>query len=346
MNQHVSTDAFVHEVSCTYRGETYLVRDNGAILRRTRPGKRPRPLDETWTFGTPCKSTGYMAVAGAKVHRIVATAFHGDAPSKGYVVDHSDTNRRNNRPENLRWVTRLENVLLNPITAKRIAHLYGSIEAFLDDPRNPKNGIVSPDFEWMRAVTPEESKASLDRMTSWAHADRATLPGPPAGIGEWIYQRGDLSDAVQAPDTSASKRPTRHPERELVPSHTGGAWQRFWRVPASFPLCPKPSTPDALAVYADRLVVGTVAVSSAFGETIVDRLTIALDRSKIWLLGSNPENEIKPWSVASITLESVDGRKIVHESHGMFFTRDGAEQTFVELQGLEWKGEDSIDNYC
>ncbi|WP_294143305.1 HNH endonuclease signature motif containing protein [uncultured Sanguibacteroides sp.] len=33
-----------------------------------------------------------------------------------YVVDHIDTNRQNNRIENLRWLTKLENVLLNPIS--------------------------------------------------------------------------------------------------------------------------------------------------------------------------------------------------------------------------------------
>lgn len=48
----------------------------------------------------------------------IATAFHGEPPSPQYVVDHIDTNCRNNRPENLRWLTRLENALMNPITRK------------------------------------------------------------------------------------------------------------------------------------------------------------------------------------------------------------------------------------
>lgn len=346
MNSHVSINAFEREVCCTFRGEDYLVRDNGAVLRRARSGKRPRPLDETWTFGTACKSTGYMAVAGAKVHRIVATAFHGDTPSKGHVVDHADTNRRNNRPENLRWITRLENVLLNPITAKRIAHLYGSIEAFLEDPRNPKNGTVTPDFEWMRAVTPDEGRRSLERMTAWAECEGIRLSDEPterrSRLGEWIFGR-ELAAAAAAAEAELLPR---EPASNLVASHTDGAWQRFWRVPASFPLCPTPSTPDALCAYADRLVLGAVAVSSAFGETVVDQVAIDRDRSAIYLLGSHGEGAIKPWSVARIMLEDVGGHKIIHESHRTFFAREGAEQTFTEIQGFEWKGEDSIDNYC
>ena len=68
-----------------------------------------------------------MGISKHKVHRIVATAFHGPQPTEHHVVDHIDTNRRNNRPENLRWVTRLENVLTNPITAKRVEYPYGEL---------------------------------------------------------------------------------------------------------------------------------------------------------------------------------------------------------------------------
>ena len=52
-----------------------------------------------------------------------------------YVVDHIDTNRRNNRAENLRWVTRLDNILLNPITCARIVQAFGSLEAFFENPK-------------------------------------------------------------------------------------------------------------------------------------------------------------------------------------------------------------------
>lgn len=43
-----------------------------------------------------------------KVHRLVASAFLGDEPN--LCVNHIDSNRSNNRVENLEWVTQLQNV--------------------------------------------------------------------------------------------------------------------------------------------------------------------------------------------------------------------------------------------
>jgi hypothetical protein len=123
-------DTFEKEVTCEYRGETYQVRDNGAILRKAREGKRKRPKDNFWTFGNVVQSSGYLRFVSEAVHRIVATAFHGEPVAKRNIVDHIDTNRQNNRPENLRWVTKLENILLNPITLNRVLYSYGSIDNF------------------------------------------------------------------------------------------------------------------------------------------------------------------------------------------------------------------------
>ncbi len=185
---------FHQEVDCVYDGDEYLVRDNGAVLRKSRPGKRKRPLDDRWTFGNPCRHSGYMKLSTAVVHRIVATAFHGEAPSKQHVVDHADTNRRNNRAENLRWVTRLDNVLSNPATHKKIIAAYGSIEAFFENPRNPKVPRHLGQYDWMRTVSRDEARASRERMDRWAKSEKRPRGG---SFGEWLFAATDQTSQHQ-----------------------------------------------------------------------------------------------------------------------------------------------------
>lgn len=43
-------DDYSVEVTCTYKGETYHVRDNGAVFR-VQKGERKRKYDGFWTFG-------------------------------------------------------------------------------------------------------------------------------------------------------------------------------------------------------------------------------------------------------------------------------------------------------
>ncbi|ANB33901.1 hypothetical protein M2324_004039 [Rhodovulum sulfidophilum] len=317
---------FAREASCIYQDEEYRVRDNGAVFRCSRIEKRKRPLDEVWTFGTASKSDGYMTISSHKIHRIVATAFLGAQPTKHHVVDHIDTNRRNNRPENLRWVTRLENILLNPITAKRVEYLYGSIEDFLADPRTPRNGTLSQDFEWMRTVSPAEAEYSRKRMLAWAQSDRPSQGGT---LGDWIFGRG----VVREPE----------PVEELVASKTPNAVQRNWRIPAEFPLCPDPNDENPLAVYFERLKEGEVFAISSFGQTKVAKAALSAYRAAVYVMGEHEEGAIKPWSLAAVTLEAGN---FVHESCGTFFTLEGAEKEFTLIQGLQWEGGETFDDYC
>lgn len=322
----LSLQSFTEERSCTYRGEDYAVRDNGAVLRRASKSRR-RPLDDVWTLGAPSAQDGYMSISTHKVHRIVATAFHGEQPSPGHIVDHIDTNRRNNRPDNLRWVTRLENILLNPVTAKRVVALYGSIEEFLADPRNPKNGKPTADYEWMRSVTPEEAAYSRERLEAWAASPRPSRGG---GASDWILR----------PPPSAS---VHHDPAAIVQSKTRGAVQRKWRVPAEFPLCPDPQTDSPLDAYLDRLTPGVVAVVSPYGETRVGTALRTPDGGAILLLGEHGKEAIKPWSLAKVTYEN---GLFVHESMGTFFERAGAEKYLTLEQGLPWEGGEVFDDFA
>lgn len=319
-------EQYDREVMAAYRGEEYLVRDNGAIYRLSRKGKRRRRLDEIWTFGIPSQISGYMMMNTHRVHQIVATAFLGVAPTKQHVVDHIDTNRRNNRPENLRWVTRLENILLNPVTAKRVKYHYGSIENFLADPSNLRTGTLTKDFEWMRAVTPAEAEYSRKRLLAWAESDSPSSRGT---LGDWIF----------GPNEDREERQV----EALVASRTPGAVQRNWRVPAEFPLSPQSDYAEPLKAYFDSLKADSIFAVSPFGQTAVVKAAWSTDGTALFVLGAHGEEAIKPWSLAKVTYE--DG-SFVHESRGTFFTPEGAEKQFTLIQGLPWAGGDSIDDYC
>lgn len=311
-------DQFERELKTSYRGDVYRVRDNGAVCRQRRPGGRKRPLDEVWTFGVPSDATGYMNIGSEVVHRIAATAFHGEQPSEKHIVDHIDTNRRNNRAENLRWITRLDNVLLNPVTRRRIEIAYGSIEAFFENPRMPVNSDAVKTFEWMRAVTKEEAQESRERLERWAASDKTPTGG---ALGEWVYRPKYLTQ----------------PEPEIVhdvQSQTPNATQRNWRTPCTFELCPEKCTPDALALYARRLIAGSVFARNAYG----DSLTVMAEQGDSFLsiVSHQPNNSVKGWAVAKVTVEE---GAFVHEAMGTYFTQEGAEKKHCGLLKKPFEGE-------
>lgn len=319
---------FNQEITCTYKDERYSVRDNGAVLRHPLKNGKVRPTDNQWTFGKPNKKTGYMEIATARVHRIVAMAFHGEPPTKEHVVDHIDTNKRNNRPENLRWVTRLENVLLNPITAKRIAIVCGSVEVFLADPSKFRDKFPEPNYEWMCTVSDKEAQMTLKRFESWAKNDKLPSGGK---LGDWIIGRNEVHNLPK--------------DDELVVSITPNAVQQNWRIPSEFPCCPQNSANEPVKSYSDNLKIGSIFCRNNNYSSLVLKSAILNDKQTIYVLSESSEGKkaIKPWGLAKITLEN---GKFVHTSLGNFFSQEGAEKQFYLAQGLEWYGEDSIDDYC
>lgn len=181
-------DSYKEVKECIYKNEHYSVRDNGAVMRHLREGKKARRYDEVWTFGIKNSQNGYMMLGQHRVHIIVATAFLGARDSKVYVVDHIDTNRCNNRVENLRWFTRLENALNNEITRNKIIYICGSIEAFIENPSILRNHIiVEPSLEWMRTVTKEEAALAYENLKRY-WVEQAKNPNPLVG--------GKMNDSV------------------------------------------------------------------------------------------------------------------------------------------------------
>lgn len=265
-------NTYALNLECSYKSEQYCARDNGAVFRHPLEGKRSRPTDNIWTFGKLNNKTGYLEIASVPIHRIVARAFHGEPPSKEHVVDHIDTNKQNNRPENLRWVRRLENILLNPITARRIELVCGSVEAFLADPSKFTNKFPDPNYEWMCAVSAEEAQVSLVRMQSWAKSDKPLQGG---SLGEWIFSRGSVENpTITFPDYILSKTPN--------------AAQRisFTREdkPNQYPSTPQEFEGNPLAVYYESLTEGAIFFRNHNGEYIVVKSGFSKERHSLYVL--------------------------------------------------------------
>ena len=212
----ISIDDFTEERECLYRGEHYSVRDNGAILRHSQEGKACRKKDNIWTFGDK-PHQGYIYYCNVPVHRVVATAFCGKAPTQQHVVDHIDTNRQNNRPENLRWLTKLENILNNEITRRRVEYICGSIEAFLKNPSLLFNHeSVDPNFSWMRRVSKEEAKNALENMKDW-YKQNPERSSSGAGYGEWIFENRTETKGYSLEKTDEiNKQDESHNSNELT----------------------------------------------------------------------------------------------------------------------------------
>lgn len=154
-------DDYEEEVECHYRGEKYIVRDNGAIKRLPKHSYQKRKIDNVFLFGTSIDAKGYLLFGPEKAHRIVATAFCNKY-SPDMVVDHIDTNRRNNRTSNLRWVTKEENNR-NPITKRRLEKRFGmSYEELSKHPEKLKMDNKPIDTSYMHPISSKEERANKE----------------------------------------------------------------------------------------------------------------------------------------------------------------------------------------
>lgn len=332
---------------CDYKGEHYSVRDNGAVMRHPQVNRKPRPKDNIWTFGTRDSKTAYMLFGTHRIHIIVANAFLGERDSRIYVVDHIDTNRCNNRVENLRWFTRLENALNNPITRKRIEMLCGGdIQKFIDDPSclrtdNPK----AQDLSWMRTVSSQEAKTAMENLTRWVH----TMTTPSTGNTdtrirdkEWMFRRNidnqyrDLyAKKGELANGTVDKTKIIRDDRPMKRNYDAkGTLVEYLLL----------SSEDHidLEAYFAKLVPGAVFSKTPRGYSNVINAMLAKDKSSIGVAVTMP-SDMKPF--AAYKIFCVDG-EIVHEFLHTCFEKNGALQRMTEAVGEKWTGPDSIDNYC
>ncbi len=353
---------FTREVFCEYKGRRYHVRDNGAIYRQCKADGKSRKWDEVWTFGKFDPKTGYMLIGQERVHRIVCTAYHGEPVGDQNVVDHIDTNRCNNRPDNLRWVTRLENTLLNPITRAKVELRCGSVEAFLANP-SLLYGHESedPNYIWMRSVTKEEAARSLKRWQEWSAKpiEERKSKGERKGLGEWVFSeeemkgarkwngdwenRGYKSWAEQKAEIEEENRRNYEEQCGLKESLTPGAKQLEWKTPTAFLLCPKEGQERTLQSYLSNLEKGRVFTSTNYGDGgIVLEAGYNSDEDAVYVL-TYKEDTMKPWALCRITFQD---DCFIHENRHTYFHEDGGRKYFTLAMGREWTGGEVFDDCC
>lgn len=319
------------EKICSYENEIYSVRDNGAVMRHPRTEGRKRKIDGNWTFGTVDKKNGYLFISGVRIHRIVATAFHGEAPTKEHIVDHINTNKQDNRPENLRWVTKLENIILNPITCKKIMYLTGKpidyvlqhIE-ILHDLNN-----LPPDINWMRTVTAQESKNCYENLLHWAEEDTIPPTEKRGKIGEWIYQRRFFAECNK--------------DFHLVYTETENAVhdKNHMKLPSKYPCCPIGEHEHTLEEYLENLKPGALFFETKYSHSLV--VEAVIHENKIIVRTESAVETVKPYHVSVITLVN---NTFVHELYSSCFHEDSSQKYFTILQDKEWTGGEVFDDYC
>ena len=347
-------DDFEITKDCIYKEEHYSVRDNGAVYRHAREGKIKRKDDNKWTFGQKSNTNGYMLIGSHRVHIIVATAFHGANDSSKLVVDHIDTNRCNNRPENLRWLTRLENALNNPATRKRIEFLCGDIQKFLDDPSCLRDITGSnQDIMWMRTVSKEEARASFERIMSWGAKPNRETASAGGKLGEWVftksnskatkdYSKQNLSntDFQNIPQITVDSDFWGKETFILSDSPTPNAKQGNWHTLTEFLCCPRQISDTPVEDYFCNLEENAVYTRNQYGETKIVDFALSEDKKHLWVL-SFQEGAIKPWAVSEIILHE---NTFIHLNRYTYFQEDGGRKYYILSQGKEWTGGDVFDD--
>ena len=348
---------FSEERFCEYKDRRYHVRDNGAVFRQCKNDGIKRKWDEEWTFGKFDANTGYMLIGQDRVHRIVCTAYHGEPEGDRNVVDHIDTNRCNNRPDNLRWVTKLENTLLNSITRAKVELICGSVEAFLENPSLLYgHESENPNFTWMRVVTKEEAQRSLKRWKEWMAKPKEERKPKGEGVGEWIF---DEEITVPKPSNrpryvgpynswkehkaAVEEMNLRQDELDngIKDSLTPGAKQLDWKTPTEFPQIPQVITATPLQDYLARLPKGAIYTRNRWRESPVYDAAMSEDGSHLAVV--TEISGVNHYALSEVTFEN---GFFVHKSIRTFFTEEGAQKYFTESLGREWTGGDVMEDYC
>lgn len=290
------------EKICNYKNEKYSVRDNGAIYRHSCFDKNKRLLDNRWTFGRAGRG-GYLYIAGVPAHRIVATAFHGESPQPDMVVDHRDTNKQNNRPENLRWVTKEENILNNPNTIRKIEYITGRpINEVLKNPKILREANKNKqNTSWMRPVSKEEAKNLQKWQKYWLNDDKKCSNG---AMGEWVFSSFDrkkdevvetILEDIRNTVKPDSWRPKGIKEQTVISDYLQSDKietsenkyfydslnenaKQSWITPTEFLCCPRLDEEQSLEQYINNLKNGKIFSANEYFKTKIDNYIVSTEK--------------------------------------------------------------------
>ena len=275
-------EEYTRTVECTYKNRKYLVRDNGAIYRIAKDTSKPSKWDNKWTFGVQNKQNGYMFIAGSiRVHQVVCTAFHGAPTEPEMVVDHCDTNRCNNRPENLRWLTKPQNALCNDATRRKIIYYCGSVEAFLDNPAILRDKALPPDISWMKTVTPEQAEECKKYMEEWAKRDvgHYVSKDSSGGISPFVRSKPGLYYGNTLRTLPKNDYPLAEIKLYEENQHIAPRWECrviSQTIASLFPYAPLASISqaDVLVEYQKSLKKGQDFLISRYFKTVVEEVRL------------------------------------------------------------------------
>ena len=320
-------DDFTQEKTCVYKGETYSVRDNGAVMRHSREVGRKRKCDDCWTFGTSVDDKGFLSFGVAKVQQIVATAFLGRPPLPQYVVFHKNYDKQDNRVSNLAWVTKFAYHILQPNVQAQLRIISGEnkIEKILSDFEQYK-ALLPKNLLWMRFVSQEEADECLQKYIDL----KFSTP----------QEREELDW-----NSPVSREKVKTLNSDFHESLTPKAVVRGNMIPSYFPCCPQEEAENPLLAYYEKLQPGNVYYMNSHYKTLILEAAFYEEKQQIIVKceSGDSENAIKPWSVGIITYEN---GLYVHSLYKTCFQKDSADKYSTILQGKEWTGGNVFDDFC
>lgn len=343
---------------CTYKDEKYLVRLDGQVYRLPKEGKRKRKLDKSWTPGSWDEKTGLYKFGTERVHLIVATAWYGSRDIKKYIIEHIDGDKKNNSPENLRWITKIQAVFDNPTHIHELLTYFPcGLQEFFNNPSLLiQRGYTAKDLKWLADVPGEELAAEYNLSKAGEEYLNIEYPindtpflyeNNTADVfeeGENIAEffRNSNREQIQEDSFSWNQEEEKDWKYFMTPSPTPNVLQDNWRTPTEFLLCPVVVDDNTLADYEKKLEVGVIFCKNQLWQSTVLDKAFSEDGQKLWVVLHN-ESGTKQWALVEIYIRE---DLIIHSTVSTFFSQDGAMKMFTVIQGKEWTGEDSIDDYC